>query len=302
MGKNTILVVEDNMTDFESLKTLLENNNYLVCHAKTGEATFTLLEQYTPDMVILDILLPDTDGFEVCKKIRKDERFINLPVLFYSVIRTIDDKLLGLEMGAADFLPKSAQQREVLTRIKNLLKNKQQLDTVIKHPLHDSLTEVYNQKYFQDRFQKECIRSQRYDRQLSFAIIDVDKFKLISGTFGEHTANSILKKVAEVIRENTRKVDEVCRYGLDTFGILFPETNLRDAYFAAERVRQLWDNSEIGKQLCTVPVTVSCGVSTFTKDTNDMQDLISQTNAALKRAKEQGKNQTRSYSKQFGYG
>ena len=101
MEKSKILVVEDNMSDFDSLKTLLENNNYSVSHAKTGEEAFTCLKHDTPDLVILDILLPDTDGFEVCKKIRKDKRFLNLPVLFYSVIRTIDDKLLGLEMGAA---------------------------------------------------------------------------------------------------------------------------------------------------------------------------------------------------------
>ncbi len=300
--KTKILVVEDNINDFETLKKILEQNNYEVLHTGTGEETFHFLEKNVPDLVILDILLPDTDGFEVCKRIRENNQFFSLPVLFYSVIRTIDDKLLGLEMGASDFLPKSAEPRELLVRIKNLLKRKRKLDQVINFPFHDGITKVYSQKYFLHRLQDECMRSKRYKRNLSCAMLNVDKFSLIKDTLGEDVANCVLQKVAEIVKENTRRVDPVCRYGPDEFTVLFPETNLRDAFFATERVRQLLELSNTNHQLCTINVTVSCGVSSFTNDTIDKDDFISQTKAALAKAKADGRNQTKSYSKQFGYG
>ncbi|MCP4650782.1 MAG: diguanylate cyclase [PVC group bacterium] len=302
MKKHKILIVEDNLDDFQKLKIVLEENNYEVKHTATGKETFELLSEEVPDLVILDILLPDTDGFEVCKRIRKDKRFLSLPVLFYSIIRTIDDKLLGLEMGAADFLPKGTNNRELLMRIKNLLKRKEKLDEVLNHPFHDNVTKAFNQEYFQHRLQKECARSKRYNRNLSFAIIDVDKFEMVTNMFGHQTGNCLLKKIAETVQANIRTVDEVCRFGQDQFGVLFPEADLRDAFFSTDRVRQIWATSEIGKQICTMQVTISCGVSAFGKDTVDKNDLVAQTQAALKKAKTEGENRTRSFSKQFGYG
>lgn len=302
MDRAKILIVEDTQQDFDSLKAVLQSKPYDLFHAKTGAEGFKMLKEVQPDLIILDILLPDTDGFEICKQIRKDDQFLSLPVLFYSVIRTIDDKLLGLEMGATDFLPKGADARELLIRIKNLLKRKRKLDDVINYPFQDKLTKTYSEKYFTHRLKKECERSRRYSRNLSFAIVNIDKFKMITGTFGLPTGDSIVQKVSEVVIDNTRLVDEICRMGPDEFGILFPETDLRYAFFAAERVRQVWKNGSMGKQICTVDVTVSCGVSTFTKDTLDVNDLITQTKAALTKAKEEGRDKTKSYSKQYGYG
>ncbi len=292
---NKILVVEDTLTDIMFLKKILEKEGFEVTYSENGKDALLALEKNTPDLVILDIVLPDIDGFEVCKRIRNNDRFISLPVLFYSAIKTIDDKLLGLEMGASDFLPKSTGERELIIRIKNLLKSKAKIDAAISTSFVDPITNVYSLQYFEHRIQDECVRSRRYKRDLSCIIIDADNFNNINNTFGTQTGNRVLKKVAEIVSHNIRSADEVCRYKEDEFTILLPETDLRSAYAVAERVRQYMAISDDIRKECTVDLTISCGVSYFSNDVKDKNELVSQANQALAQAKKGGGNQTRFY-------
>lgn len=296
LSENKILIVEDNPSDATFLKTTLGREDYQIIHAKTGTEAFHLLEKETPDLIILDILLPDIDGFEVCRRIRQNDRFLSLPVLFYSVIKTIDEKFLGLEMGASDFLTKTADTRELLIRIKNLLRAKRKIDEVIEQSLYDGLTKVYNRTYFHHRLEDECELSKRYKRNFSCTIIDIDNFKNINETYGYLMGDRVLKRAAEFMRDNIRCVDEICRYREDEFGVLFPETNLEEAYLAAERIRQYMLLSDLGQTQCPVRLTISCGVSSFNEEVKDTDDLLAQAITALSHAKQDGRNQTRAYS------
>ena len=119
--KSKILIMEDTRSDFEFLKKILEKENYTVIYAPDGKTVFSLLEKNIPDLIILDVFLPDIDGFEVCKRLRQHEGFAGLPILFYTAFNNLDNKLLGLKLGASDFLIKGGNERELLIRIKNLL-------------------------------------------------------------------------------------------------------------------------------------------------------------------------------------
>ncbi len=293
--KSKILVVEDSISDVVFLKKTLENENYDLNYAENGKDALALIKNDTPDLVILDILLPDIDGYEVCRRIRNNDSLVNLPVLFYSAIKTIDEKLLGLEMGASEFLSKSTDDRELLARIRNLLKTKKKIDTAIASSFYDPLTNVYSPQYFEHRINDECLRSRRYKRDLSCMLMDVDKFEMINNTFGTHTGDRTLKKIAELVQKNIRSADEVCRYKEDEFAVLLPETNLREAYAIAERVRQYLCMSDDLRNECTVDLTVSCGVSFYGSGVKDTAELISQANTALKQAKKEGSNQTKFY-------
>lgn len=298
--KNKILVVEDTISDVIFLKKILEKENYEIIYAENGKDALQLLETHTPDLVILDILLPDIDGFEVCRRIRQNERLVYLPVLFYSVVKTVDEKLIALEMGASDFLSKSGDSRELLIRIKNLLQVKKKIDEIIDFSFYDRLTKVYNLKYFQHRLEDEYERSKRYNRNFSCAIIDIDNFKIINENFGYLTGDRVLKKVAEIVRQNVRNMDEVCRCGQDEFGILFPETDARDAYFSTERIRRIITMSNLKEANWPTNLSISCGVSAFNKDVKGIDELLAQASFALRRAKLEGHNQTQTYSPQLG--
>jgi len=291
-----ILVVEDRVSDVIFLKKILEKEKYDVVYAENGKDALSIVENNTPDLVILDIVLPDIDGFEICKRIRSNNKLISLPVLFYSAIKTIDDKLLGLEMGASDFLSKSADERELIARIKNLLKAKRKVDSAISSSFYDSLTNVYSPQYLELRINEECIRSRRYKRDFSCMLMGVDNFKVINNTFGLNTGDRMLKKIAELLVRNIRSADEVCRYKDDEFGVILRETNLRGAFALAERIRDFISSSDELRTECTLKLTVSCGVSQYNSELKDPKKLINQAKQALKQAKSEGRNKTQFYS------
>lgn len=297
--EHKILVVEDNANDLETLKRKLKNEPYDLIHAPDGKTAFSLLEKEKPDLVILDVLLPDTDGFEICRRIRKSEQYISLPVLFHTTVNTTDEKLIGLEMGASDFLNKNSDERELIVRIRNLLNLKKTIDEQIKFSVLDSLTTIYNKTYFQHRISDEFARGRRYKRNFCCAIIDIDYFKQVNDLFGYIAGDMVLKKLAAVFRQNIRGADILCRYGGDEFGWLLPETEIDDAYLAAERLRQFVVTSELGKDECRVSLTISCGLSCLDDvSANGTEEIFANAVSALNQAKTKGRNQTRVYGKE----
>ncbi len=293
--KSKVLVVEDNRNDLELLTQKLKNEPYELFIAETGEKAFDVLEEQGIDLVILDMLLPDIDGFEICRRIRKNEKHAHVPVLFHTAACTIDEKLIGLEMGASDFLNKAADERELLLRIRNLLHAKKAIDSLIKYPVMDALTNVYNKMYFQHRIEDEIKRSTRYKREFCCAIVDIDHFRQINDRLGYVTGDRILKKLAEMIDGNIRSADILCRYGGDKFGWLLPETKLDDSYLAVERLRHFVVTSEFGSKDEEISLTVSGGVSSFRNAEGGAKEIFYQAGAALKKAKSEGRNQTRVY-------
>ena len=294
-----ILVVEDNANHFETLKGKLKNEPYEIVHAPDGKTAFSLLEKENPDLVILDVLLPDTDGFEICRRIRKSEQYISLPILFHTTVNTTDEKLIGLEIGASDFLNKNSDERELIVRIRNLLNLKKTIDAQIKFSVIDSLTTVYNKTYFHHRISDEFARGRRYKRNFCCAIIDIDYFKQVNDLFGYVAGDMVLKKLAAVFCQNIRGADILCRYGGDEFGWLLPETNIDDAYLAAERLRQFVVTSELGKDECRVSLTISCGLSCLDDvSANRTEEIFANAASALNKAKSKGRNQTRVYVKE----
>jgi len=296
--KSKILIVEDSASDLEALKNKLKNEPYELVHAPDGKTAFSLLEKEKPDLVILDVLLPDIDGFEICRRIRKNEQYVSLPVLFHTTVRTTDEKLIGLEMGASDFLNKNSDERELLVRVRNLLHTKKAIDEYVKISVIDGLTKIYNKVYFEHRINDEFERGKRYKRQFCCTIIDVDFFKKVNDSFGYVTGDGVLKKLAQLVRGNIRGADIVCRLGGDEFGWLLPETTIDDAYLAAERLRQFIITSEVGHADNNVSLTISCGITSFEQANGGTQELLQQADEALKKAKRQGRNQTRVFGKE----
>jgi len=295
---NKILIVEDNPQDLNFLQNSLKKAEYQVVSSDNGERALSLIEEEIPDLVILDIILPGIDGFEICQRIRQNERFVSLPVLFFTSRDNIDDKLLGLELGASDFLSKNSDERELLVRIRNLLRSKKLFDEMVKLSVIDSLTHVYNRRYFQHRLIDEFERGRRYSRDFCCIIVDVDNFKTINDTLGHPTGDNVLKKIAAILRRNIRAADVLCRYGGDEFGLLLPETNIDGAYITAERVRRYVEKTDLSTAEQNISMTLSCGISSLVHGTPlGMDELVTQADVALYRAKKDGRNQTRIYGK-----
>ena len=296
--KNKILIVEDTPSDFERLQKILEKQNYIITHAPDGKTAFALLEEEPPDLVVLDIFLPDTDGFEICKHIRQYEDFASLPILFYTSSNNLDNKLLGLKLGASDFLVKGSDEREIIIRIQNLLDLKKVYDELLRLSVIDSLTHVYNRRYFQQRLMDEFERARRYKRDFCCVIIDVDHFKNINDSHGHPIGDIVLKKIAASLRYNIRATDVVCRYGGDEFGLILPETNFEGAYTLVERIANILCKKDVGKENLPIFITLSCGISSYLEGRAlVMDELVTQADVALYNSKRQGRDQISLYGK-----
>lgn len=293
-----IFVVEDNEKDVEFLKATLEKEKYKVVYAPDGQTAFTMLEKNQPDLIILDLLLPDMDGLEICKRLQSEERFLSIPILFFTASINLDNKLLGLQLGASDFLSKDCDARELLLRIRNLLRYKKQYDEMVKLSVIDSLTHVYNRRYFQHRLMDEFARSRRYYREFCCVIIDVDNFKNVNDTHGHPVGDEVLRHVAAILRRNIRAADVICRYGGDEFGLLLPETNFPGAFVTIERVRSIVEKTDFSKTDNPAKVTLSFGVSSLIEGgALGMDELVTQADVALYQAKRGGRNQISFYGR-----
>jgi len=293
-----ILVVEDTQKDFDFLIKTLENEKFIIARSPDGKNFLELMEKENPDLIILDLILPETDGFELCKIIRSEERFLNTPILFFSSSINMDNKLLGLQLGASDFLAKNCDRRELIIKIKNLLNAKRRYDDALRLSVVDSLTHVYNRRYFQHRLRDEFERGRRYDRDLCCLIIDVDKFKEVNDTLGHPMGDKVLKSIADILRSNIRAADVLCRYGGDEFGLLLPETNFQGAYVAAERVWSKVEKTNLIAGENLISISLSCGISSLVEGgAMGMDELITQADVALYKAKRAGRNQISFYGR-----
>ncbi|MCG2711896.1 MAG: diguanylate cyclase [Candidatus Omnitrophica bacterium] len=293
-----IFVVEDNKKDVEFLQVTLAKEKYTVIHAPDGKTAFEMLEKNQPDIIILDLLLPDMDGFEICKRLRAEERFLNIPILFFTSSINMDNKLLGLQLGASDFLGKGCDERELLLRIRNLLSYKKQYDEMARLSVIDSLTHVYNRRYFKHRLMDEFERGRRYIREFCCMIIDVDNFKSINDTYGHLVGDDALRHVAAILRRNTRAADVLCRYGGDEFGLLLPETNFPGAFVTAERMRVIVEKTAFTKTDKPGKITLSFGISSLIEGgALGMDELVTQADVALYQAKRGGRNRISFYGR-----
>src|SRR6266536_4308768 len=301
-----VLVVEDSRTQADWLVQVLAREGYEVQVAADGREAIRRVRMEPPDLVLLDMILPDMDGLEVLRvlKSRAEEQFI--PVILLSVKSDLDSRVAGLRIGADDFLAKPFADAEIqaraaaMLRIKNL---QDQLRTakgqLEKLSVTDGLTGLYNHRHFEDRLAEEFRRSQRYADPVSLIMLDLDHFKDVNDRYGHPFGDRVLRETAELIRSSIRDPDICARYGGEEFAIILPKTQLQGALAVAERIfrslRQKGhavDACDAAKsKLVVVHVTASIGIAFYpSKDVTSPELLVKYADEALYRAKPEGRN------------
>jgi two-component system, cell cycle response regulator len=299
-----VLIVEDSRTQAEWLKQVLEKDGYEVKVAVDGREAIRSVRVDSPDLVLLDLILPDMDGLEVLRilKARPEEHFV--PVIVLSVKADLDSRVAGLRIGADDFLAKPFADAEIqaraaaMLRIKNL---QDQLRTtkgaLEKLSMTDGLTGLYNHRHFEQRLQEEFGRAQRYSDPVSLIMLDLDHFKAVNDRFGHPFGDQVLRETAELISASIRDPDICARYGGEEFAIILPKTHLQGALAVAERfARKMRDKTfrveASGSQTAIeAHVTASVGVAFYpSKDVTSPQLLVKFADEALYRAKREGRD------------
>lgn len=296
-----ILLVDDIPDNIRVLGKILKKEGYSFAIATNGKETFDMLDQQIPDLILLDIMLPDTDGFEICKQLKEHERTKDIPVIFLTARTELADKIKGFNAGAVDYITKPFEEVEVIARVSNhvrlkksqdiirqyyddLEKEKQQLEVMA---VTDELTRIFNRGHILERLSKEIERARKDKCDFSVIMADVDLFKQVNDTYGHQLGDRVLIGVVNAMKDTLRKTDLIGRYGGEEFLVILPETDLEKASHAAERIRKAvcqfrWEVPELR-------VTISAGVAAFRPGEKDFE-FLKRADTLLYKAKESGRN------------
>jgi len=292
MKKNSILIVDDEEANIIALTHIL-SPHYTVYAVKDGQDALEVAEEYRPDVILLDIIMPDMDGYSVIKALKNSDKTWDIPVIFITGLSNPDDEVRGLDLGAADYISKTFSPAIVNLRVKNQIKMLNQLRTIELISMIDQLTAIPNRRGFVNRLDMEWIRAIRDNTSISVLVIDVDKFKVYNDTYGHQQGDVVLQAVARTVEQSlNRPGDFAARWGGEEFIVLLPNTDTSGALLIAEKIRQNVSNLVIPCSDGTETiVTISIGVNALTPQlTSSRETFISEADKALYRAKSSGRN------------
>jgi two-component system, cell cycle response regulator len=303
--KAKLLLIEDSDVQGSTVKRTLERLGYTVSWARSGIEGLRLARTEHPDLVILDVVMADVDGFAVCRWLKMTNDTRDTPVIMLTVKGEVHDRVEGLNVGANDYLPKPFADEELEARIlaalrvratqAELRERNQQLESMIHRvealAITDPLTGLYNRRRFADVLRREFAVTKRYHNVLSCLMIDIDHFKRVNDKYGHDFGDSVLKEVAAALLHNVREVDLACRYGGEEFAILLPHTSKDSALVVAERISKCVRCLNLACQAEALCITLSIGIaSTRDVTTNEAEELVRSADVALYEAKRLGRD------------
>ena len=286
-----VLIVDDDSMIVRILSTIISSAGYSVAQAGNGEQALEAIEDDCPHFLITDWEMPGMDGLELCKRIR----LLDLPHYVYIIFVTgrcgAEDLITGLESGADDFLAKPTKKAELLARMRcggRALEREDRLAT-LAHT--DMLTSLPTRRVFEDAMSREWHRAERYDLPLSCVLFDIDFFKKINDVHGHPSGDAVLRKIAAIFSDSSRKSDFICRYGGEEFCAVLPETNEQQAALWAEGVRKrIVDTAFSLEDGETISVSASFGVAQMIADMKSHAELLEIADQCLLSAKQMGRD------------
>lgn len=237
-----ILIADDNEANLLLLDTVLKSEQYQVVQARDGLEALVKAKEAKPDLIILDIMMPNLDGFETCQRLKKGKDTCNIPIVFLSAKNKHEDVIQGLELGAVDYMTKPFNRVELLLRIRTQIELKCSRDNLSRLATMDNLTGLLNHGGIQERLRIEISHALRRKAMLSVAILGIDNFKEVNHQHGFKSGDELLQKMAAYIRENMPESAILGRYGGDEFLILLPKYDAEAAYGMTENLRQAIKN------------------------------------------------------------
>lgn len=304
MAKAKILLVEDSKAQAGLVRDFLEKTGYEVIWAENGKSAIKIAKSKGIDIILLDLVLPDISGNEVCRWLKLNEDTKGLPIIMLTVKDGLTDKVAGLEAGADDYLPKPYNEIELNARIYASLRTKalqdelrqknHQLEDLLRQveimAITDQLTGIYNRRRLETVLEEEFRRTIRYKSPLACLMIDIDHFKRINDRFGHHTGDMVIKETAQIITGCARDIDTVARWGGEEFLALFPQTKKEDALQPAVRIIKKVSEHKF-PEISDEQITISIGIASAPDPSIDTEEkLIHASDMALYEAKKNGRN------------
>lgn len=294
LAKSTILIVDDIPANIKVLGESLKAD-YRIRLATDGERALKMATSATPpDIILLDIVMPKMDGYEVCRRLKQDPTSRNIPVIFITAMTEEEDETKGLAYGAVDYITKPFSLPIVRARIKTHLELKRHRDTLEALSTRDGLTGIPNRRRFDEVLTIEWLRGQREETPMSLMMIDIDHFKLYNDNYGHLEGDDCLKKVATCLAAAmSRPADFIARYGGEEFAVILPMTDHDGAVTVGEFLLEQIKYLNLAHKYSPVAerVTISLGIATMlpSRETSPTI-LIDRADKALYASKMAGRN------------
>ncbi|MGD9823278.1 diguanylate cyclase [Desulfobacter sp.] len=292
---HAILIVDDDIAIKESVEEFLTLMTYEVKSAENAFQAIEVLKTFQPDIVLTDIMMQGMDGLELTRLIR-EQYDINVMVMTgYSVDYSYEE---AINAGASDFIFKPFRFEELDLRIKRMLREaafkkerERLLEDMKQLAITDGLTGLFNSRQFFHHIKQEIKRFQRYSRDLSLLLLDIDFFKRYNDTWGHLEGDKVLMSMGMIISSCLRSMDSAYRYGGEEFAVILPETELKEACLVGNRIRDhVQEAVFIPENGMKASVTISIGAAQVVRG-EDFTSFIKRTDKALYLSKENGRNQ-----------
>jgi diguanylate cyclase (GGDEF)-like protein len=318
-----ILIVDDSPDNIAIAAMILEKDNYEILTATSGEQALEMARKARPDVILLDIQMPQMDGFQVCQRLKSEAATEGIPVLFVSAHHKDAEAVSrGLTIGGDDYIVKPFNSMELRARVNVLARLKSHIDELLRknfeleaanqalaHNIErltqaqkvleqlavtDPLTGLYNRRYFEERMRETFSLIGRQKVTVHLLMFDLDHFKLINDRWGHSVGDAVLVHFSEIMRRCVRRHDIIARIGGEEFVIAMLNIPVEQATRAAERIRKEVEGMPYKLGPDSIPVTTSIGLASFGDGWSDepptLDTLMKQADAALYRAKSEGRN------------
>jgi two-component system cell cycle response regulator len=290
-AKPIVLVVDDSPDVHRLLKARLRNEELELVCIESGTEGIARAEALIPAIILLDLDMPGTDGFEVLRTLKENSKTLNIPVIILSGLQSPQDKVTAFDLGAVDYITKPFDLTELRVRVRSVLKMYRLLQMLSQRAQIDGLTGLWNRAFFQSRWAEEYARVARHNRPLSIAMVDADHFKSVNDTYGHPAGDAVLQGIGKLLQKNARSSDVCCRYGGEEFVVIMPDTNAADAKIFCERFRTeleqiVWPRHPERKVTCSIGVAGCSGATGVSAE-----QWIELADRNLYSAKKTGRNQ-----------
>lgn len=291
-----VLIAEDNAPSARILQKNIKGWGYEVVLVQDGKKAWRALQEEEIRLAILDWMMPEIDGIQLCRKIRENDHLGENQDYTYVILLTARDEqkdlIKGFSAGADDYITKPFEHLELKARLKTgkrIIDLQKQLQ---EQASHDSLTGAWNRKRMFRILEKEINRAQRDNLPMAIVMVDIDKFKAVNDSHGHYIGDLVLKEIVTLSKKNLRNYDELCRYGGDELLVILPNCDAARTKSIAERLRMKVLKHKVKTDAVSVNISISLGGVTTENHTSDVtpEALIMTCDAALREAKNKGRN------------
>jgi len=292
MSGITILVIDDDASIHRAVERRLDGVVDQVLKANSPTKGLQIAIQDRPDVILLDVNMPQIDGFKVCRHLQENPTTHDIPILFLTADRNPDNLAKALDAGASDYISKPFNAVELEARVRVALRTKHMIDLLRERARIDALTGLNNRAALDDALIAATSAFHRTEQPLALLMLDLDHFKTINDTYGHGVGDDVIRKVGMSIRAGCRPYDIACRFGGDEFGVILAQTDTAQAEQIAERIINGINKIKIRTGGEDIDVACSGGLASASEMPSGFEpaELLKAADEALYRAKSEGRN------------